>query len=397
MLKAAIRVVWRCPLTFLVATLLVAVFAVESYQVSWQTLTVGGGLITPTLALRAAVYPPSIEHGEWWRFITAGFIHFNVLHLGLNLIGLIYAGVFVESRFGRLRFALIYSAALLGGNVLAYLTTIGTREFTGGASGAIMGLFGAIVVFAMRFWSQREVGGYAAGPIAATLVNGFLSPGVSNAAHIGGLVAGIGVAVLVGIRTGLAETIRAAEADVVRRAELERGPTPPEISNLIADDPLNRLELTRSPLARIGFAGLGILFILAAGIGLSESYGWWAAFFLVLGLAFINGTRQRLVLDPRGFRATGLPWGRGLVRWRDIDRFFVTTIRGAKVVGFLYSPAYVARADERAGLLAKLNLGQIGQAPSFGNAKRQAALMEEWRVRWSGGRADVSESLVSVG
>ena len=200
-----------------------------------------------------------------------------------------------------------------------------------------------------------------------------------------------------GIRTGLAETIRAAEADVVRRAELERGPTPPEISNLIADDPLNRLELTRSPLARIGFAGLGILFILAAGIGLSESYGWWAAFFLVLGLAFINGTRQRLVLDPRGFRATGLPWGRGLVRWRDIDRFFVTTIRGAKVVGFLYSPAYVARADERAGLLAKLNLGQIGQAPSFGNAKRQAALMEEWRVRWSGGRADVSESLVSVG
>jgi len=173
-------------------------------------------------------------------------------------------------------------------------------------------------------------------------VNGFLSPGVSNAAHIGGLVVGIGVAVLVGIRTGLAETIRAAEADVVRRAELERGPTPPEISNLIADEPLNRLELTRSPLARIGFAGLGILFILAAGIGLSESYGWWAAFFLVLGLAFINGTRQRLVLDPRGFRATGLPWGRGLVRWRDIDRFFVTTIRGAKVVGFLYSPAYVA-------------------------------------------------------
>src|SRR5206468_3427430 len=108
----------------------------------------------------------------------------------------------------------------------------------------------------------------------------------------------------------------------------------------------------------------------------SESYGWWAAFFLVLGLAFINGTRQRLVLDPRGFRATGLPWGRGLVRWRDIDRFFVTTIRGAKVVGFLYSPAYVARADERAGLLAKLNLGQIGQARSVFQSARLAGISQ---------------------
>ena len=396
MLKAAVRLVCRCPLTFLVASLLVAVFAVESYQVSWQTLTVGGGLITPTLALRAAVYPPSIEHGEWWRFITAGFIHFNVLHLGLNLIGLIYAGVFVESRFGRLRFALIYAAALLGGNVLAYLTTIGTREFTGGASGAIMGLFGAIVVFAMRFWSQREQGGYAAGPIVATLLNGFLNPGVSNAAHIGGLLAGIAVAVLIGVRTGLTEAIRGAETDAVRRAELDRGPTPFEISDLIADDPLNRLELGRSPLTRVGFAGLGLLSIVGAWFTYPDSY-LGAGGLLVLGVFLVNATRQRLVLDPRGFRATGLPWGRGLVRWRDIDRFFVTTIRGAKVVGFSYSPAYVARADERAGLLAKLNLGQIGQAPSFGNAKRQASLMEEWRVRWSGGRADVSESLVSVG
>src|SRR2546430_8675972 len=142
-----------------------------------------------------------------------------------------------------------------------------------------MGLFGAIVVFAMRFWSQREVGGYAAGPIVATLLNGFLSPGVSNAAHIGGLLAGISVAITVGIRAGLAETIRAAETDAVRRAELDRGATPPEISDLIADDPLNRLELTRSPVARIGFVGLGILFILAAGIALPESY-WGAAFFL---------------------------------------------------------------------------------------------------------------------
>jgi hypothetical protein len=66
-----------------------------------------------------------------------------------------------------------------------------------------------------------------------------------------------------------------------------------------------------------------------------------------------------------------------------VDRFFVTTVRGAKVVGIVYNPAYVADADRRRGLFGKLNLGSVGQAPSFGSADRQAALMEEWRARWS--------------
>jgi membrane associated rhomboid family serine protease len=380
--RSLFRLVTRYPLTFLIALVLVAVFAVESYQVSWQDFTVGGGLITPTLALRASVYPPSIEHGEWWRLITAGFVHFNVLHIGLNLIGLIFAGVFVEPRFGRFRFAIIYVAALIGGNMLAYLTTIGTREFTGGASGAIMGLFGAILVFATRFWSQREQGGYAAAAVIATLLNGFVNPGVSNAAHIGGLLSGVAVAVVVGLRPGLTQAIRAAEAEAVRRAELARASAPAEVSDLIASDPLNRLELKRSPLAKVAFAGLGVVLILGAWFVLRESY-WWSGALLIVGAFAINGTRQKLVLDPRGFHATGLPWGRGLVRWRDVDRFFVTTVRGAKVVGILYNPAYVADTDQRRGLFGKLNVGSVGQAPSFGSADRQAALMEEWRARWS--------------
>ena len=135
-------------------------------------------------------------------------------------------------------------------------------------------------------------------------------------------------------------------------------------------------------LAKFGIAGFVILFILAGAVASDVSI-WWAAFFVVLGLLVINGTRQRLVLNPRGFRATGLPWGRRLVRWRDVDRLFVTTVRGAKVVGILYNPAYVADADRRKSLLGKLNVGSVGQAPSFGNADRQAALMEEWRARWS--------------
>ena len=84
-MKRLIKVVARYPVTFLVAAVLVAVFAVESYQMSWQTLTVGGGLITPTLALRASVYPPSIEHGEWWRFVLVA-VAFSLVNTYLRPI-----------------------------------------------------------------------------------------------------------------------------------------------------------------------------------------------------------------------------------------------------------------------------------------------------------------------
>jgi hypothetical protein len=243
-----------------------------------------------------------------------------------------------------------------------------------------MGLFGAIGVFAMRFWSQREQIQRAAGPVIATLLNGVVSSGVSNAAHIGGLVAGIAVAMALGFAPGLTDAIRAAENEVEQRAEITSSENVPEIPDAIENDPANRRVLERSLLGKATFSGFGVLFALGAVIGFPAN-GWAAAFLLALGLLMISAAfRQRLVLTPRGFRPTGTPWSK-LVRWRDLDGFFAD----GQGVGFLYTPAYVARADRHASVLGKLNVGRQSRAPAyFGmSAARQAALMEEWRVRWS--------------
>ena len=113
----------RRPVTCLVALSLLVVFAYESYQVTWRNLQIGGGLITPPLAIQWSVFSRGLQRGEWWRLVTAGFVHFDVMHIGLNLIGLLYAGAFVEPRFGHARTIAIYTCALLAGNVAAYATT----------------------------------------------------------------------------------------------------------------------------------------------------------------------------------------------------------------------------------------------------------------------------------
>ena len=367
----------RCPVTCLTALSLLLVFGYESYQVAWRDLQLGGGLITPPLAIQWSVFGPAMQRGEWWRLVTAGFVHFDVVHIGLNLIGLLYAGAFVEPRFGRTRTVAIYTCALLLGNVAAYVTTAGSRVVTGGASGAIMGLFGAIGVFTLRYWSQRDQLAYAAGPVIATLLNGFTHSNVSNAAHLGGLVGGVAVALVLGPQPGLAAAIQSAEAQIEER--VGRVAPPPEVPDEIENDPVNRLVLSRSALGKATFALLGAVFVFFAAVALPQSV-LGGLFLLAVGLAILfGGLRQRLVLSPRGFRSTG-PWAR-TIRWRDVAQF----VADGRGVAFFFTPTYVAAANRRASFLGKLGVARYMRAPSwFGMSPvRQAALMEQWRARWS--------------
>lgn len=151
-----------------------------------------------SLMIAGAIIPPAVLQGQWYRLVTSGFLHFNLMHILFNSYALFQAGVFVEYVYGTSRYALIYLVALVGGGIAAYFSTIGSMQVTAGASGAIMGVFGAMAVLAFKLPPlRRELFQAAILPIALTLGYGFFNQGISNAGHIGGLITGVIAAALI--------------------------------------------------------------------------------------------------------------------------------------------------------------------------------------------------------
>ena len=145
-----------------------------------------------------ANFGPATTDGEWWRLATAMFLHFGPLHLTMNMLALWDSGRLVERWFGTSRFLVLYVASGLTGNLLS-LVVHGDRAISGGASGAIFGIYGAFLVFLLSERKRLHAGefrwmfwGAAAFAIFA-LAFGFLIPGIDNAAHLGGLLTGAGV------------------------------------------------------------------------------------------------------------------------------------------------------------------------------------------------------------
>lgn len=128
-----------------------------------------------------------IDNGEWYRLITAGFLHFGLLHLGMNMFILWQLGQLIETGLGRARFAMIYFASLLGGSAGALL--LSPNALTGGASGAVFGLMGAAAVILHR----RGVNVMRTGigtTLILNLIITFALPGVSIGGHLGGVLIG---------------------------------------------------------------------------------------------------------------------------------------------------------------------------------------------------------------
>lgn len=143
-----------------------------------------------------ANFGPATQDGEWWRLGTAMFLHFGAVHLALNSFALWDAGQLVERMYGHWRFLCIYLVSGLLGNLVS-LVVQGNSAVSGGASGAIFGIYGAAFIF---LWRERAAiskhefrwlfgGGLAFS--ALTIVLGFIIPGIDNAAHIGGFITGI--------------------------------------------------------------------------------------------------------------------------------------------------------------------------------------------------------------
>lgn len=142
-----------------------------------------------------ANFGPATQDGQWWRLITAMFVHFGFVHLLLNMWALWDIGRLVERLYGRLRFSVLYISSGILGNLLS-LVVQGNQAVSGGASGAIFSLYGALLIFLWRERQQVERGefkwlfGGAAVFTLLTLGMGQLVAGIDNAAHLGGLAAG---------------------------------------------------------------------------------------------------------------------------------------------------------------------------------------------------------------
>jgi membrane associated rhomboid family serine protease len=130
-----------------------------------------------------------LQNGEWWRIVTAAFLHGGIAHIGLNMIALYQIGRFVEMLFGKVRFGLVYALSMLGSGLLVVFAT--PDQVTIGASGAIFGLFGALVAAGVRLGKRgRSLITQVLPVIILNLVFTFTFPGISWAAHVGGLLTG---------------------------------------------------------------------------------------------------------------------------------------------------------------------------------------------------------------
>ena len=135
-----------------------------------------------------ALSPDAVAHGEWWRLITSGFLHFGLLHIGFNMYALYVLGGALERIVGRAQFALVYFVSMLGGSFLV-VAIGGTNDATAGASGAVFGLFGAFAVLELSRGINPMKTGIGA-TIMLNLVFTIAVPGISIGGHLGGLVTG---------------------------------------------------------------------------------------------------------------------------------------------------------------------------------------------------------------
>ena len=128
-----------------------------------------------------------VAHHQWWRIVTSGFLHENIIHIGFNMYVLYILGQMLEPALGRLKFGTIYAVSLLTGSFGALLVT--PHSPTVGASGAVFGVMGAAAV-EMRARQIPIMQSGVGGLILINLVISFALPGISWGGHIGGLLGG---------------------------------------------------------------------------------------------------------------------------------------------------------------------------------------------------------------
>nr|WP_281374228.1 rhomboid family intramembrane serine protease [Halobacillus locisalis] len=149
----------------------------------------GDSTSVQTLIEYGAKYNPAIIDGEWWRILSSMFLHIGTLHLLMNMLALFYLGNAVERIYGSWRFTVIYLFAGVFGGLASFMLN---PHVAAGASGAIFGLFGALLFFGVQHKQLffRTMGWNLLFVIGLNIVFGLLVPQIDNGAHFGGLIGG---------------------------------------------------------------------------------------------------------------------------------------------------------------------------------------------------------------
>jgi len=152
-------------------------------------------LLVPSL--QQQLFLPSLEYlkatNQWYRLLTVALTHAGLLHLGFNMYSLLVLGNPLEAAFGKNKFLIVFFVSLLTGS-LASSYFASSFSASVGASGAIFGLFGALVIVGKRIGADiRSI----VVIIGINFVFGFAMGGVDWRAHLGGLIGGVVAAQLV--------------------------------------------------------------------------------------------------------------------------------------------------------------------------------------------------------
>jgi len=171
------------PATVGLVALNVLVYLITVYQ-GFGVSSPGGPLFDKGALVGAQIY----AQGDWYRIVTAMFLHASLLHLAFNMIALYWLGTIVEQAVGTWRYLLIYLVSGIAGSAGA-LVFSSPFAVTVGASGAIFGIMGALLVLEYR--ATGTFAGPALGLIAINLLLSFVIPNISWGGHVGGLVGGV--------------------------------------------------------------------------------------------------------------------------------------------------------------------------------------------------------------
>ncbi len=174
--KSVISSLARCPVTIVILAANTVVFLL-------------GFITAKDLSFELGLYPPSVKSGEYYRLITSIFVHADFAHFACNMFVLFSLGQMFESILGHVRMIVIYLLSGLGGSMAVFFFE---DEFTVtvGASGAIFGIIGALLVYMLR-QKRYDLAKHIVIGLLINLAITFTSESISVGGHVGGLISGL--------------------------------------------------------------------------------------------------------------------------------------------------------------------------------------------------------------